>query len=302
MPRPTQSRVIVSLLSCGSLLGLGCTGTIEDGKPGAGETETGPGRGGTPGTMSLSPAAPARLGPSPLHRLTRARVRQHHPRAARRGHEASRATSPRTSAPGPSPATRSRRSPRCSSRSTRPRRRRRPTRRSLLHVSSGAAAIRPRMRPAARRKFIQQFGRRAFRRPLEEAEVSRYQKLFDVGRTGEDFANGVRLVVQAMLQSPKFLYLVEGPGPLTQHQMAARLSYFLWDAPPGRAARRRRPTAASLGRSRGCASRPSGCWPTRGRWRWSPTSTRQWLGLERLPKLQKGTKRSTPSSRRSRRR
>jgi hypothetical protein len=35
-----------------------------------------------------------------------------------------------------------------------------------------------------------------------------------------------------MLESPHFLYLVEGPGPLTQHQLASRLSFFLWNAPP----------------------------------------------------------------------
>jgi hypothetical protein len=81
-------------------------------------------------------------------------------------------------------------------------------------------------------KFIKQFGRRAYRRPLDDEEVATFQRLFDQGRTGVDFANGVRLVVQTMLQSPKFIYLVEGPGPLSQHQMAARLSYFLWNAPP----------------------------------------------------------------------
>jgi hypothetical protein len=81
-------------------------------------------------------------------------------------------------------------------------------------------------------KFIKQFGRRAYRRPLDDVEAATFQRLFDLGRTGADFANGVRLVVQAMLQSPKFIYLDEGPGPLTQHQMAARLSYFLWNAPP----------------------------------------------------------------------
>src|SRR2546430_6211011 len=81
-------------------------------------------------------------------------------------------------------------------------------------------------------QFVQQFGRRAYRRPLEAPEAAKLDQLFEMGRTGDNFANGVRLVVQAMLQSPKFLYLVEGPGPLTQHQVAARLSYFLWNAPP----------------------------------------------------------------------
>src|SRR4029079_4943102 len=41
-------------------------------------------------------------------------------------------------------------------------------------------------------KFTRQFGRRAFRRPLADEEVATYQKLFDMGRTGDNFANGVR--------------------------------------------------------------------------------------------------------------
>ena len=80
--------------------------------------------------------------------------------------------------------------------------------------------------------FIRQFGRRAYRRPLDDGEVSRYESVFRVGRGNGDFTSGIALVVQGMLESPHFLYLVEGPGPLTQHQLAARLSYFLWNGPP----------------------------------------------------------------------
>jgi hypothetical protein len=81
-------------------------------------------------------------------------------------------------------------------------------------------------------QFIRQFGRRAYRRPLADDEVARYEALFKMGRTSGDFATGITLVTEGMLESPHFLYLVEGPGPLTQHQLAARLSYFLWNAPP----------------------------------------------------------------------
>ena len=81
-------------------------------------------------------------------------------------------------------------------------------------------------------QFIKQFGRRAYRRPLDDGEVGRFETVFKAGRDGGDFSSGISLVVQAMLESPHFLYLVEGPGPLTQHQLAARMSYFLWNAPP----------------------------------------------------------------------
>jgi hypothetical protein len=81
-------------------------------------------------------------------------------------------------------------------------------------------------------QYIRQFGRRAYRRPLTDDEVTRYQALYQMGRTTGDFATGIALVTEGLLESPNFLYLVEGPGPLTQHQLAARLSYFLWNAPP----------------------------------------------------------------------
>jgi hypothetical protein len=81
-------------------------------------------------------------------------------------------------------------------------------------------------------QFIRQFGRRAYRRPLDDGEVSRFKDLFKVGRNGGDFSSAIGLVVEGMLESPHFLYLIEGPGPLTQHQLAARLSYFLWNGPP----------------------------------------------------------------------
>ncbi len=64
---------------------------------------------------------------------------------------------------------------------------------------------------------------------------------------GEVFERAVGLAIQAILCSPDFLYLIEtgenGAGsstatatatvpPLSHHELAARLSYFLWSAPP----------------------------------------------------------------------
>jgi hypothetical protein len=85
--------------------------------------------------------------------------------------------------------------------------------------------------------FIKGFGRRAFRRPLTDIEASRYQKVFTAGG---DFTTGVKLVVQAMLQSPNFLYLVEPVGAdgwgkvvsVDSYAMASRLSYFLAKSMP----------------------------------------------------------------------
>jgi hypothetical protein len=92
------------------------------------------------------------------------------------------------------------------------------------------------------REFITTFGLKAYRRPLEEAEVDAYVTLFGVA--GSDASNGFRLVVEAMLQSPYFLYHADigdtgeptsAPQALTPYELASRLSYFLWDTMPDQA-------------------------------------------------------------------
>lgn len=87
--------------------------------------------------------------------------------------------------------------------------------------------------------FIDSFGARAFRRPLQPHERQRLLDLYTASKADGGFKNGIRLVVQAMLQSPHFLYHVEfGDGgddrvaPLTGHELASRLSYFLWASMP----------------------------------------------------------------------
>jgi hypothetical protein len=92
--------------------------------------------------------------------------------------------------------------------------------------------------------FIHAFGQRAFRRPLAATEVTRFQTLFDQGPTlvgsGDAFKDGVRLVVEGMLQSPQFLYRTElsasagsdGLIALDSWELASRLSYTLWDSMP----------------------------------------------------------------------
>ena len=68
--------------------------------------------------------------------------------------------------------------------------------------------------PAGRAKaFVKSLGQRAFRRPLTDAEVTTHLGLFEQGPTLYPgvgaFAAGVSLVIQALLQSPYFLYRTE---------------------------------------------------------------------------------------------
>ena len=80
-------------------------------------------------------------------------------------------------------------------------------------------------------KFVSQFGLRAFRRPLNENEVKRYAALLAAeARKSGRFVDGAQLVVETMLQSPKFLFRLEA-GP-QGYDAASRLAYFLWDSMP----------------------------------------------------------------------
>ena len=98
------------------------------------------------------------------------------------------------------------------------------------------------------RDFIAEFGARALRKPLTTEEIDRYVGVYDLTRAlaGETPATAVRQVIATMLQSPYFLYQVElGAGapdergwtPLGDHELAARLSYFLWNSMPDDALR-----------------------------------------------------------------
>jgi hypothetical protein len=91
------------------------------------------------------------------------------------------------------------------------------------------------------REFIGEFGKKAYRRPLEGAEVDAYVTLFNLGVTNGGASNGFRLVVEAMLQAPSFLYHAdlgeqaapsETPVALQPYELASRISYFLWNSMP----------------------------------------------------------------------
>ncbi len=82
-------------------------------------------------------------------------------------------------------------------------------------------------------QFVREFGLKAFRRPLESEEQKRYEALF---RREADFLRGARIIVEAMLQSPHFLFrLDETSNPKWKpYAKASRLSYALWDSMPDR--------------------------------------------------------------------
>jgi len=89
-------------------------------------------------------------------------------------------------------------------------------------------------------QFIQKFGMRAYRRPLTSAEIGRYTTEYKAFATG-GYDQGIRVVVETMLQSPNFLYRLEttpakpaqgNAVSLNPFELATRLSFFLWNSTP----------------------------------------------------------------------
>ena len=89
-------------------------------------------------------------------------------------------------------------------------------------------------------QFLDGFGQRAWRRPLDADEKDNLRQVFATGKGSGNFANGIDAVIQVMLLSPQFLYRdergVQEAGKdylrLTNWELASRLSYFLWGSMP----------------------------------------------------------------------
>ncbi len=90
--------------------------------------------------------------------------------------------------------------------------------------------------------FVAALGERAFRRPLDADERERFGALVKAEAGARGAAAGVAATLEAMLQSPRFLYRTElgagGAGadetrvPLTPFEVASSLSFLVTDAPP----------------------------------------------------------------------
>ena len=93
------------------------------------------------------------------------------------------------------------------------------------------------------RNIVSRLAVEAYRRPVNAEEMNGLMKLYSVGYSDGGFEGGVTVAVQAILASPSFIYRFErarvqvAPDAastyrLTDLELASRLSYFLWSAPP----------------------------------------------------------------------
>ncbi len=95
---------------------------------------------------------------------------------------------------------------------------------------------------ACARMIVKQFAGRAFRRPATAKEVEQAFSLYTLARKhGDSFEEGILTALQGVLVSPSFLYRIErdrpamagkSAAPISDYELASRLSYFLWSSMP----------------------------------------------------------------------
>lgn len=105
----------------------------------------------------------------------------------------------------------------------------------------------------AARRILTEFARRAYRRPVSPQEVERLLQLVEKARQdGDGPEEALQVAFKAVLVSPHFLFRIErdpaagekrplplpaeryvpGVYPITEHELATRLAYFLWSSMP----------------------------------------------------------------------
>lgn len=92
---------------------------------------------------------------------------------------------------------------------------------------------------ATMRKFVLSMGKWLLRGPLETREEATYSGIATtVASAGGDYEEAVRYLIEAMLQSPRFIYRIEnqkGDGtawPVGEFELASRMSFIIWGASP----------------------------------------------------------------------
>jgi hypothetical protein len=96
--------------------------------------------------------------------------------------------------------------------------------------------------PSCARTIVSDLARRGFRRPPTQTELDRLLGLVQMAQDdGDTFEQGIRVALQAILVSPHFLFRIEldkdplnpdAEHPVSDFELASRLSYFLWSSMP----------------------------------------------------------------------
>ena len=112
-----------------------------------------------------------------------------------------------------------------------------PTRRRIFSCTPATAAEEA---PCAR-ESLSTLARRAYRRPVTDADVETLVDFYEAGRADGSFDEGIGFALERLLTDPEFLYRIERDPvdaaaatayPVGDVELASRLSFFLWSSIP----------------------------------------------------------------------
>ncbi len=115
-----------------------------------------------------------------------------------------------------------------------------PSRRTIFGCRPGAVGA-SNDEEACASQILTRLARRAYRRPVADREVATLMSFYASGRRDSDFDDGIQFAIERMLVDPEFLFRIERdptdvaagtPYPLSDIELASRLSFFLWSSIP----------------------------------------------------------------------
>ncbi len=144
------------------------------------------------------------------------------------------------------------------------------------------------------RKVLKSFLSRAWRRPVNRKEVRRYAGFYRKLRSEfPDLESALRETLVMALVAPDFLYLLEPAAgesrPLTAHELASRLSFFLWNTMPDDELRRLADSGALLDEATLSAQVSRMVADERSN-RFIDTFVEQWLDIDAMNRVEVDTK------------
>lgn len=112
-----------------------------------------------------------------------------------------------------------------------------PSRRKIFSCQPGGTVE----ESACAREILSTLARRAYRRPVDDRDVSTLLGFYEVGREENGFEAGIQYALERLLTSPDFVFRVERapvdlqpetPYAVSDLELASRLSFFIWGSLP----------------------------------------------------------------------
>ena len=110
-----------------------------------------------------------------------------------------------------------------------------PSRRRIFVCGAAAPAT-----TACAKQILQTLARRAYRRPVGDADLQPLLAFYETGRRKGGWEAGIQLALERILADPQFVFRAEGDGAgavgtpfrVSDLELASRLSFFLWSSLP----------------------------------------------------------------------